>query len=738
MKTQISRGVTLAAVSIALWFCAGCDEQNVVADEATAAGAASPAVDVAQGNGASPTINADADGDLNEISTNAPEAKLVKPAEVPDNLKISPALTEVVKLVQAGVSEDVILAYVTKADQPFGVGSDEIVYLNDLGVSTELLTSLLQHDSDRRGTTQPLPSNLALTSPATNIYPPTIATPPLTPPADQAYAPAPAEVATTAGFYNSLSPYGNWVEVDGYGLCWQPTVAVVDTSWRPYSDRGRWLWSDSGWYWYSDYSWGWAPFHYGRWASYPRLGWIWVPGNVWGPSWVTWRYTDDYCGWAPLPPFCNVVSGRGLWYRGSAVSVSFGFGLGADFFPWVPIRHLGDPLWRHHLVPRNEGRALYSRSTVINNYVVRGNTVINQGMPHDRVTRMGATVPHATLVDTRAPGRSTMRAEQISHSGSSLVVRRPRLASETPVPSTPPRDEPTRSRFVSAPNSAPTGGGMRIGNTPSRGATETVHSRLSPVLPARPQVTVDAKQNATTTARTEQPTSTHPNYGTQPYVSRPRSFSEARNSETPAPALPNQHSAPTFSSGKVTPLPPPVNSSGSSVSRNIVTPPAVPSTARPSNPQGAMIINRGNAGTTPLNRPVGAPFVRESGSSGFAANETQNNVGRSVVGSPPPITSTPGAVHSDPSRAVGQPAPRYSPAPSMSIGPSVRAPAALPPAIRSEVGRSYSPPSAVAAPPARSYSPPPAAAAPPAARSYSTAPARSESGGGGSRGRGRD
>ncbi len=264
MKTQISKVVTMSLLSIALWFCAGCDEQNAIADDATATGAASPAIDVAQGDGASPAFaDTDADADAAQVSTNAPEAKLVKPAEVPDTMKLSPALKEVVKLVQAGVSEDVIMAYVTKAQQPFGVGSDEIVYLNDLGVSTELLTSLLQPDSDGKppGTAEPLPANLALTTPATNIYPPTIATPPLNPPpGDQAYAPAAAEVATTPYFYNSLAPYGNWVEVDGYGLCWQPTVSVIDPSWRPYGDRSRWFRSDSGWSWYSDYSVGWAAF----------------------------------------------------------------------------------------------------------------------------------------------------------------------------------------------------------------------------------------------------------------------------------------------------------------------------------------------------------------------------------------------------------------------------------------------------------------------------------------------
>src|SRR5205823_731419 len=94
-----------------------------------------------------------------------------------------------------------------------------------------------------------------------------------------------------------------------------------------------------------------------------------------------------------------------------------------------------------------------------------------------------------------------------------------------------------------------------------------------------------------------------------------------------------------------------------------------PSTARPSNPQGSIIINRQNAGTTPFNRPVSPPFVRED--SGFARNESQSSIGRSVVGSPPPITSIPGALHSEP-RSFGQPAPRYAPPTSVNTAPSYR------------------------------------------------------------------
>src|SRR5262249_1127373 len=46
----------------------------------------------------------------------------------------------------------------------------------------------------------------------------------------------------------------------------------------------------------------WATFHYGRWGYGLGVGWFWVPGFVWAPAWVSWRYSPGFVCWAPYAP----------------------------------------------------------------------------------------------------------------------------------------------------------------------------------------------------------------------------------------------------------------------------------------------------------------------------------------------------------------------------------------------------------------------------------------------------
>lgn len=100
-------------------------------------------------------------------------------------------------------------------------------------------------------------------------------------------------------FHDKLQPYGKWVDHPRWGLAWHPLAA----DFRPYQN-GHWEDSDEyGSIFVSDDAWGDLPYHYGRWGYDPGYGgWLWVPGYVWGPSWVVWRAGEDNIGWFPMPP----------------------------------------------------------------------------------------------------------------------------------------------------------------------------------------------------------------------------------------------------------------------------------------------------------------------------------------------------------------------------------------------------------------------------------------------------
>jgi len=101
-------------------------------------------------------------------------------------------------------------------------------------------------------------------------------------------------------FHDKLQPYGTWIDHKRWGRAWRPSNQA---GFRPY-ENGHWENSDEyGMTWVSNDPWGDAPTHYGRWGYDPGYGgWLWVPGYVWGPGWVTWRTSEENVGWFPIPP----------------------------------------------------------------------------------------------------------------------------------------------------------------------------------------------------------------------------------------------------------------------------------------------------------------------------------------------------------------------------------------------------------------------------------------------------
>jgi hypothetical protein len=133
-------------------------------------------------------------------------------------------------------------------------------------------------------------------------------------------------------FYESLSPYGDWVRVEPYGWTWVPVD--VDYGWRPYW-QGHWVWLEGwGWTWVSEEPWAWAVYHYGRWLWIGDYGWVWVPGTVWAGAWVEFRYADSWIGWSPLPPLAD--------WRLDAGPVTVEVATPAYAWTFVPTRFFAD------------------------------------------------------------------------------------------------------------------------------------------------------------------------------------------------------------------------------------------------------------------------------------------------------------------------------------------------------------------------------------------------------------
>lgn len=328
---------------------------------------------------------------------------------------LSPDLQEVVTLSRERMGDEIITNYIISSGKSYQLNADQIIYLKNQGVSSTVLNTLLQTASPGgkpdpasapviTAENPPVPSTppaVSATATANIVTPPLVPTTPapLPEPADAAPPPDAAQPDVNLGYFQTqLQPFGTWMQVPGYGLCWQPTQAVAaNPDWRPYYDMGQWVQTDNGLFWASDYTWGDIPFHYGRWILQPGYGWLWVPGYTWGPAWVCWRQADaDGCiGWAPLP--AGAVFIGGVWmFNGVRVDIAtFDFGLGANFFVFVGCDHFHESFfrmrgheWAYH-VPPQRVHDFYRRSIVHNDFHRdEHGRFVNNGLGQERMAQL--------------------------------------------------------------------------------------------------------------------------------------------------------------------------------------------------------------------------------------------------------------------------------------------------------------------------------------------------------------
>lgn len=396
-------------------------------------------------------------------------------------------------------------------------------------------------------------------------------------------------------FYNSLAPYGSWVNHAQYGSVWIPSVP---RDFHPYMTNGRWVMTEFGNTWVSDYVWGWAPFHYGRWFYDDYYGWAWVPDYIWGPGWVHWRTGGGYYGWAPLLPGFHI---------GIAINIP------VHFWVFVPHRHFMHARWHRYALPRARVTKIYQNTTVINNYYVYNNhqyvygprsTEIerhtrskvpvysyasrgNDGNFREVVTRANTeSARHAIAArennltrnpvatpgsnrNTTSPANSTPSAR----SSNNTSVGAPRGSTSTAAPA--PRTEigreaatpsSRRSGETVSPNSrsregavperssspAPPVQNRTPVGTPSRTETAPAPSRTTPARPA-PVPNNSRAREATTPSRNSSPTvSPAPRSSSREAVSPSRTASPSRQTASPAPSRSSTpgNASPNRSSGR--------------------------------------------------------------------------------------------------------------------------------------------------------------------------------------------
>lgn len=204
-------------------------------------------------------------------------------------------------------------------------------------------------------------------------------------------------------FYDYLSPHGIWVYHAPHGYIWIPNVDI--RGWHPYT-YGRWVWTDFGWTWVSSYRWGWVPFHYGRWGWDDFLGWFWVPDTVWGPAWVTWRRSDLYIGWAPLPPGTRFVSRVGIQ--------SLPFEIGASYWVFVEGRNFMNPQLNRYMMSKERNSTIIRSTVIKTNIIDRNNKVVNEGIDIDTINKISKQkISKYELRESATPGPSKVRVEEL-------------------------------------------------------------------------------------------------------------------------------------------------------------------------------------------------------------------------------------------------------------------------------------------------------------------------------------
>ena len=311
----------------------------------------------------------------------------------------------------------------------------------------------------------------------------------------------PRENAPAAGystFYTKLEPYGAWLESSDYGYVWQPREVESSPSWRPYTN-GRWVYTDAGWTWISEEPFGWATYHYGRWTRLRGIGWVWVPGNEWAPAWVSWRKSNDYVGWAPLPPEARFDRRSGIrnW------SDNY-YDIGPDQYCFVPTRQFGAQRIETTIVPVQQNVNIVNQTTNVTNITYNNTTIVNEGPSYDELRSESREPIQRFRLERNVNVDVSTEAPRSRVQGETIVVAAPLIA----VPQ--PGDRPPTVKRTIAQVAVDLGWAAIANHEEAKKAREKMKSEATPPPNAPPKKFVRAAAASTPPTQAGETSATSP------------------------------------------------------------------------------------------------------------------------------------------------------------------------------------------------------------------------------------
>lgn len=138
--------------------------------------------------------------------------------------QLSYGVSQIVQMAQARVNDDTIVSYIKNSGNSYGLNADQIIYLQQQGVSSAVITAMLSQPragvlEANGASSAPTSGQSAATYQQAPPAPSVVVTPPVT-----AATPPPAYYYYSPYYYSGYYPYG--YPAYGYGYGFYPGVSV--------------------------------------------------------------------------------------------------------------------------------------------------------------------------------------------------------------------------------------------------------------------------------------------------------------------------------------------------------------------------------------------------------------------------------------------------------------------------------------------------------------------------------